>query len=257
MGFYRLSTANADYTVHLSSHLEKMTVKGLDNADCAIFETGIIHPDLISPDKLLADRQYREVAQKIIGERKPVFLTDLPPRKDFPNFLYYVTASALVVTVPLSLSFLLDGVPGAVATGVAYYHAAANVSGFAFERNRDHSKNKILTGLSYLMETSEFYLPGILRDAVTARKAEEFVAPEMAERLGRKPNIALFFGSNHHGIRISLKHKKVRDAIIALHAKSGYVGVDRDYLDPVHEFDFQDGEQKPMLTRWETSLFEK
>ncbi|MBR9703679.1 hypothetical protein GOV10_06575, partial [Candidatus Woesearchaeota archaeon] len=52
------------------------------------------------------------------------------------------------------------------------------------------------------------------REAIMARKLEEYVAPKLAEELGRKPTIGLLLGSGHTGIEWHLKHPIIRNITI-------------------------------------------
>jgi len=71
-----------------------------------------------------------------------------------------------------------------------------------------------------------------LRNAVCARKLEEFVAPRLKSR---HPSIALVFGGHHSGLEQNLKHKDIRDAVLSLYRQAGYLGLDKDTMDKVHE----------------------
>jgi hypothetical protein len=109
---------------------------------------------------------------------------------------------------------------------------------------KDYSKSilNILKKINnFLREIVAFYSPlTALRDAITAKKLEEFVVPEMAKRLGRKPNIGIVFGADHTGMELSIKHKKLRESIIKFHSMLNYPGIDTDYLNKIYELDFED-----------------
>jgi|SRR3989344_6806045 len=49
------------------------------------------------------------------------------------------------------------------------------------------------------------------RNALNARKLEEFVVPLMTERVGRKPHLGLIFGAAHMGLKPDLQSKRRRD----------------------------------------------
>jgi hypothetical protein len=74
------------------------------------------------------------------------------------------------------------------------------------------------------------------RNAVNARKIEEWVVPRLAEELGRKPNICLFYGNAHAGLEEDLKHKRLRDSILGLYAKFDYPGLNKNELNIIKEF---------------------
>lgn len=54
-----------------------------------------------------------------------------------------------------------------------------------------------------------------MRNAVSAKKAEEFLAPMLAERLGRKPRIALVYGAYHVGMQDCIEDRDFRNDILA------------------------------------------
>ena len=72
-----------------------------------------------------------------------------------------------------------------------------------------------------------------LRNAITAKKVEEFVAPELEKSLGRKPNILLVYGAGHSGLKDNLQHPGIRNSVLGLYRAINYAGVDAEYLDKV------------------------
>jgi hypothetical protein len=53
-----------------------------------------------------------------------------------------------------------------------------------------------------------------LRNAVNARKIEEYLSPMLKQRLGRKPKIAMIYGQYHAGLRSMILDREERDEII-------------------------------------------
>lgn len=72
-----------------------------------------------------------------------------------------------------------------------------------------------------------------LRNAISARKIEEFVAPGLQRRINRKPKIVLVYGAGHSGLKEDLEHRGLRDFYINLYQRIGYAGIDTTYLDVV------------------------
>lgn len=72
-----------------------------------------------------------------------------------------------------------------------------------------------------------------VRNCIIARKTEEFVVPLLREKLGRKPNIALVFGSYHAGLAGCLKHKWWRDSVLGSYARFNYPGIVSEDLNKV------------------------
>ncbi len=72
-----------------------------------------------------------------------------------------------------------------------------------------------------------------LRNSIAAKKIEEYVAPELRERLGRKPNIVLVYGAGHSGLKEDLQHQGLRNFYVVLYRALGFPGIDTTYLDTV------------------------
>ncbi len=72
-----------------------------------------------------------------------------------------------------------------------------------------------------------------LRNAITARKIEEYIVPELEQKLNRKPRLVLVYGAGHSGLKEDLQYPQLRDRVIELYAGMGFPGIDRTYLDTV------------------------
>ncbi|MFH1072138.1 MAG: hypothetical protein V1743_01785, partial [Nanoarchaeota archaeon] len=70
-----------------------------------------------------------------------------------------------------------------------------------------------------------------LRNAISARKIEEFIAPELQESLGRTPSIVLFYGAGHSGLKEDLQSQGLRDSVLHSYGFLSYPGIDTTYLD--------------------------
>jgi len=81
----------------------------------------------------------------------------------------------------------------------------------------------------HLIPTPQFEL----RNAISARKIEEFIAPELQESLGRKPCMALFYGAGHSGLKEDLQSQGLRDSVLQAYGFLGYPGIDTTYLDTI------------------------
>ena len=53
-----------------------------------------------------------------------------------------------------------------------------------------------------------------MRNAVNARKIEEYLAPMLMEKAGKKPKIALAYGTYHAGLKDNITDKELRDSVI-------------------------------------------
>jgi hypothetical protein len=87
--------------------------------------------------------------------------------------------------------------------------------------------------LNYLPPTSVVEL----RNAIAARKIEEFIAPKLQTELKKKPLIAIVYGGAHTGIETDLKYKWLRDSIIETYKIVRYAGIKNQDLNAVYEID--------------------
>lgn len=93
-----------------------------------------------------------------------------------------------------------------------------------------------------------------LRNAISARKIEGYVVPELQQQLGRKPKILLVNGAGHSGLKEDLQHKKLRDLNISLYSSLGFFGIDTTYLDVVTNLSI-DENGKYLLKHRNANLF--
>ena len=71
------------------------------------------------------------------------------------------------------------------------------------------------------------------RDAISARKIEEFVVPEVTRAVGREPRILIVAGAGHSGLEDDLQHKYLRDNYIELYSSLGYLGINTEHLNTI------------------------
>jgi|GEM_PF-4779569 len=91
----------------------------------------------------------------------------------------------------------------------------------------------------HLIPTPQFEL----RNAISARKIEQYVVPELQHQLGREPKIVLVYGAGHSGLKEDLQHPRLRDFYLALYSAMGFPGIDKTYLDTVTNLSIgQDGQ---------------
>jgi hypothetical protein len=82
---------------------------------------------------------------------------------------------------------------------------------------------------THLVPTSQIEL----RNAISARKIEEYVAPELQTKLGRKPNIVLVYGALHSGLKEDLQHKKLRNTYIDFYDAMNFPGIDATHINTI------------------------
>jgi len=88
---------------------------------------------------------------------------------------------------------------------------------------------RVNSSRTHLVPTPQFEL----RNAISARKIEECVAPELRQILGRKPRLLLVYGAGHSGLKEDLQNPALRDAYIGMYSAMGFPGIDTTYLDTV------------------------
>ena len=81
----------------------------------------------------------------------------------------------------------------------------------------------------HLIPTPQFEL----RNAISARKIEEYVVPELKQQLGRNPKVVLVYGAGHSGLKEDLQNPRLRDFYVGLYSAMGFPGIDTTYLDTV------------------------
>ena len=216
MVYAEFSTEKAHYVFQANNHSSKNTQNVFEGIDALVIETGYTTLSQIVTE------YHPQMAMPVDHCKKnhiPVFGADVQPTKygdrrdDLSEVLrYFVTFPVLLIAE--------------IAVGLHY--------GF--------SKKKVDGGLSkvysdYLFVLQEPVVEG--RNAINARKIEEFIAPMVAEASGKKkPKIGLVYGAGHLGLRYDIQSKRRRDFTIwnwrNLNIKK-YAGFGREELGKVHE----------------------
>jgi len=230
------STRNADYRLHLGWHKKASMIEDLRDADAIVLETGFDkYEDLDLEDMLYCSPQYKIIIQENIkfNEPKPIFFVDLPARKglrDRDKFGYFVDCSAEISyrIVPFSFSF------------TSPFLLFLSIPFASFVSSLLNPKSKALAEINSYLSLSEFYAPSAMRSAISAKKIEENIAPEMKRRKKRKPEILIEYGAGHADIKPYLEHKKLRDSVINLHSFWKCYPSDKNYIDIIGEINFGD-----------------
>ena len=182
MVYTTFSTDNADYVLQLGNHVtENKQVDIFEGIDALILETG----EGSLEDYLENDPRYELSLQYCADNNTPVFGTDVAP------------------TLSGSLRGRISFTP-AVLLGPFASH---------YGDNPEKINNLILN----ICANYQFILQDLLiegRNALNAEKIDGFVAPLLAERLGRKPSLGLIFGYLHCGLKPDLQSKRRRDFTI-------------------------------------------
>ena len=234
MPYTRFSTANADYVMELEVH-------GLNFHDHKTVFEGI--------DALVLE--YSGI--QILTARDKIFEKNTN-RKDFVDYarckevsLYFTdvrggnTPSSylnLFLQNPLSIVFL--------------YAASPVTDDLLYSSKEARRLPKTLVAL--LTYAAQETLEG--RNAITARKVEEHLAPLLQKRLGRKPKIGLVFGAGHAGLEYNLRYRSLREFTLWNWRNLNFrrwSGFDKELLGKVYEARHDGLEWQ--VTEHETGLF--
>lgn len=246
MSCISFSTDSADYFLVYANHYihtdeEIFQQPKIESLDAIILESNY------GPDDVHR-KQYQKIIDNIISSktRIPLYALDVG-----------VTSGGMLATVSSTTLYTAAGF-------LLYISGANNLKKRVNRREFLKGGLKILLGTAFLGGTGQFfngavkgkpipvlpelstalqYLPPTpmreLRNAITARKTEEFVAPNLKKEKGRKPLIALVYGAMHSGIETDLKHKSLRDAVIKSYKSIDYSGIKKERLNVIYEIDLK------------------
>lgn len=191
MAYTTFSTDNADYVLQLGNHLTvNKQVDIFEGIDALVIETG-------------GDKFFHEYFRKRFPQldlllehcaksKISVFGTDLIPQLgiSYPINSNHPSSIDRVINLLMYLPLFYYGY---------YSQKEVSESFLDFYGEIEFKKQQpIITG----------------RDAVNARKTEDFVAPTMKQRLNRKPFLGLVYGAAHLGLKLDLQSKNRRDFTI-------------------------------------------
>ena len=251
----RFSTDTADYCLDYGVHDKETKIEDIEQFDAIVLETGVGDYDYWNLRFFYNSSQYSTIIEEnvMLDEPVPIFYVDIPSRKWIMekggedgrtlSTLFELSSSAIFVLPFISLCL-------------------SHFCGY----------NKIYDQITGRLNLSSFYTPlRGFRSSASARKIEEFVAPEISERIRRKPNIFISFGKGHCEIEQYLTHKELRDFVTKFHEKLkiGSILCDYDYLDKVCELRPKNSSFEPyanlkiisrkddaLSARWEKILYE-
>ncbi len=187
MAYTTFSTGNADYVLQLGNHsFENKQVDIFEGIDALVIETGLVpFPHLI---KYKYPQLHLPIEYCRVNEI-PIFRTDTKPTRSGIERDFVSWALTGLISLPMEL-------------------CALNYSEEEKEVNNYFLKMHAMMEFLYQNPIIEG------RNAINARKTEEFVAPLMTERLERKPLLGLIFGAAHMGLKQDLQSKLRRDFTI-------------------------------------------
>ncbi len=186
MSYTEFSTENANYILQLGNHIteNKHDINMFNGIDALVIETG--NNSLEDMIRIRGIPQMNKPIEYCKYKSIPIFSVDIGP--NFNGFLR--TIASMVLTFPLDFR-------------CNYY---------AFKEEKINNTFKRLhADFNFLAQhpASEG------RNAINARKIEEFVVPMLVKVLNKeRPKIGMVFGAGHTGLEYDLKSKKRRDFTI-------------------------------------------
>lgn len=243
MVYRNFSTKNAGYVLQLGNHLipNGHSITPLEDCDVVVLEKGRIKipKDF---DYYFRNSQMGIVAQMAKNMKKPIYICDIDTTN--VGLLRDIISVTSAMSIPsLALPCYLSGTLPFLLFGPSLLLKEWN-KGLFCNTN---------TFLHYLLQapTTE------ARNAINARNLEEFVAPHISEKIGRKPKIGLVYGAGHSGLEFDLKHPRFRDMTIWNYRNLNfgkYAGLKKEEINQVTEVNFVD--KKPEFTFHDTNLFQ-
>ena len=241
---YRLySTRKADYAqsycVHnLVTKDDIFSKDNIKNLDAIVLETGTI----LSPQQLINFEQYSAIERTIRKNNLStrIYLTDIAPREIKQDSVDYytklLTKLGMAAVLGNSFYYLLSRIKISDGGGntkpllkrpsrrkfLGISIAAlgtvlvSNSSTIALTKliNYNDETNVIWPKIMEIRYNLEHTALVTLRDAVNAKKIEEFVVPELRKKLDRRPRIGMVYGAAHAGMETCLKEKNHRESIL-------------------------------------------
>ena len=236
MTYTEFSTKNADYILQLGIHGRENnhSVYRFKGIDALVLENSRF--EQISPLAYIDDPQYGHAVNHCIKKEIPIFNTDAESKfnREYLNFFgefYAIMALGTNLIPTFPLNFL------APASLLLFDWKITKTASL----NKDSLGNfseKIISNKNYLLQNP--LVEG--RNAINAKKIEEFVAPILKDRLKRRPKIGMIYGAAHAGIKHDLQSRR-RNFTLWNWKKlnfSEFSGFDKKNLNKVFEVKYQD-----------------
>lgn len=227
MTYTTISTPNANYVLQLGHHFNFAKNKQVDvftGIDALVVETGLGRLEhFLSREN---NPQYSLAFNYCVDNTIPIFSADVKTTIPFGELRFWISLESFPVLFLSPYGFSTKRVNDLV------------LSCFG---------NILFLGQGLISEA---------RNAVSARKIEEYIAPIMAERLGRKPYLGLIWGVGHMGLKPDLQSKKRRDFTLWNWEKFNFkpwAGLVREDLNVIDEGNYNGSEWE--LTKHAVELF--
>lgn len=194
MAYTTFSTDNANYVLQLGNHITRNTqVDIFEGIDALVVETGMGKLQDFVDTTRPYHPQHKLPIQYCVDNQIPIFGTDTRPTMLGLSRHLLSIIGISYINWPMSLLMISQ----------ALYYSFR-------EKKFNESILRLNSYWNYLLQEPE--VEG--RNAIIARKTEEFVAPLLEERLERKPFIGMIYGGFHMGLKPDLQSKRRRDFTI-------------------------------------------
>ncbi|MEK6757955.1 MAG: hypothetical protein AABX88_02395 [Nanoarchaeota archaeon] len=183
MSYTEFSTENADYVLQLGNHIKKNDHNVFGGIDGLVVEIG----NCDFKEFIKKGHPQMDMPIQLCKENKiPIFGTDI-----------YSSFFSIIRDLPLDPLLILS-------LPIALYYG--------------YSKKRVNKFLGGVASTIEFFTQSPIttrRDAINARKIEEYIVPKIISGFGKqRPKLGLVFGAAHMGLKEDLKYQFRRNLTI-------------------------------------------
>lgn len=231
MVYTEFSTERADYVLQLGNHVSNNghDISMFEGIDALVLESGRKIPRYkYFLDSIVQNQQYSSTIAHY-KDNCPIFFTDCPPT-DIGNLRCYLSG---ILELPI--------------ISIIFHYAFST-------KKLNKVMGRLLADYIFVLQDPT----GVCRDAINARKIEEFIAPRIVKPNSKKlPKIGIIFGAGHVGLEYSLRSKKRRDFTLwnwrNLNFRK-YCGLDIEELNKVYEA--RNNEDQWEIEEYDTELFD-
>jgi len=265
--YREFETNNAIYTLYYGDHTKPTYINDIEKFDAIILETGVDKYEEVDIYSLLFNIQYYKLFEENsrIRNPRPIFYVDVPNNDSIRDIIYKYPYLLLIselqfalITLYSSIYLFLQEIP---AWAILLVPSLSTI--LSFFTTDKAGKFLGYLSLSRALDRSSY------RSAISAKKIEEFVAPEIKKRIGRKPNILIVYGAGHNDMEPYLKHKKLRDIVIKIQKYMPWWKVNdisyenkvgelrnKNSIEPTKDAEKLIIDRKPDKNDWELILYE-